>query len=163
MSNCQKDIKLSKRCQIHKNMPQDAKLKKRCQMSNSQTFGLWKRFTKKNWHDEVHTYWHKFLLSNIKVTIVGQKYFLCIFWGFLVTIICDIKIDINICEPHYVNFFVKLLHSPCVKMFDIWHLFDNLTHYLNHLSLSQGVSLGGVKRYMWHVPTTCMLFNNAQI
>ena len=34
-----------------------------------------------------------------------SKYFLCTFWGFLVTIICDIKIDINLCEPHYVNLF----------------------------------------------------------
>ena len=34
----------------------------------------------------------------------------------LVTIICDVKIDINMCEPHYVNsfFLVNLLHSPCV-------------------------------------------------
>ena len=34
----------------------------------------------------------------------------------LVTIMCDIKIDINICEPHYVNLFfsVNLLHSPGV-------------------------------------------------
>ena len=41
MSSCQKDVKLSKRCQ----------------MSNSQTSGLWRRFTKKiNRHNEVHTY-----------------------------------------------------------------------------------------------------------
>ena len=43
-----------------------------------------------------------------------------------------------------INFFVNLLHSPAVWLFDIWHVFDNLisfdilTHYLNHLSLSQG-------------------------
>ena len=49
----------------------------------------------------------------------------------LVTIICDVKIDVNMCEPHYVNlfFFVNLLHSPCVWLFDIWHLFDNLTSF----------------------------------
>ena len=42
----------------------------------------------------------------------------------LVTIICDIKIDISMCEPHYVNlFFVNLLHSPCVCPF------DNLTSF----------------------------------
>ena len=29
------------------------------------------------------------------------------------TIICDVKIDVNMCEPHCVNlfFFVDLLHS----------------------------------------------------
>ena len=26
-----------------------------------------------------------------------------ILWFFLVTIVCDIKIDINICEPHYIH------------------------------------------------------------
>ena len=37
------------------------KLSKRCQMSNSQTHGLWRRFTKKiNSHNEVHTYWCEF-------------------------------------------------------------------------------------------------------
>ena len=45
---------------------------------------------------------------------IVQKHFLCTFSGFLVTIICDVKTDINICEPHYVNFFVNLLHSPRV-------------------------------------------------
>ena len=34
------------------------------------------------------------------------------FWAILLTFIFDIKIGINICEPHYVNlFFVNLLHS----------------------------------------------------
>ena len=67
----------------------------------------------------------------------------------------------NICEPHYVNLFifVNLPNCPGVWFFDIWHLFDNfksfdiLTHYLNHVSLSQA----GSQRYMWHVPTPCML------
>ena len=45
MSSCQKDVKLSKRCQ----------------MSKSQTHRLWRRFTKKiNWHNEVHTFWCQF-------------------------------------------------------------------------------------------------------
>ena len=68
----------------------------------------------------------------MKVTKIVQKHFLCTFWGFLVTIICKVKIDINMCEPHYVNlfFFVNLLHSPCFWLltsfwqldifFDIW-------------------------------------------
>ena len=47
------------------------------------------------------------LMSNMKVTKIGQKYFLCTFCGFLVTIICDVKIDINMCESHYVNFFCE--------------------------------------------------------
>ena len=71
------------------------------------------------------------LTSNMKVTKIVQKHFLCPFGGFVVTIICDVKIDVNMCEPHYVNlfFFVNLLHSPCVWLFDIWHQFDNLTSF----------------------------------
>ena len=106
------------------------------------------------------------LTSNMKVIKIAQKYFLWTFWGFLVTIISDVKIDVNICEPHCVNFFfVNLLHSPGIWFFDIWHLFDNLTsfgilaHYLNHLSSSLARVQSGVKGYvtMWptpHVPHT---------
>ena len=42
-------------------------------------------------------------MSHMKGIKICQKHFLWTFWGFLVTIICDVKIDINICEPHYVN------------------------------------------------------------
>ena len=41
--------------------------------------------------------------TDMKVIKIAQKYFLWTFWGFLVTIICDVKIDVNICEPHCVN------------------------------------------------------------
>ena len=72
------------------------------------------------------------LMSNMKVTKIAQKYFLWTFWGFLVTIICDIQIDVNICEPHCVNLFF-LWTSSIVQVFDFltfdiflttWHLFD---------------------------------------
>ena len=36
---------------------------------------------------------------------IVQNHFLYPFGGFLVTIICDVKIDISMCEPHYVNLF----------------------------------------------------------
>ena len=50
-----KYVKLWKRYQ------KDVKLSRRCQMSKSQTHGLWRRFTEKmNWHNEVHTYWCQF-------------------------------------------------------------------------------------------------------
>ena len=66
----------------------------------------------------------------------------------------------SISEPHYVNlfFFVNLLHSPGVCFFDIWHLFDNftsfdiLTHYLNHLSLSQAMVM------RWWSRGTCDMY-----
>ena len=93
----------------------------------------------------------------MKVTKIVQKHFLCPFSGFLVTIICDVKIDVIMCEPHYVNLFF-LWTSSIVYVFDfltfdifltIWHLFDNLTSFwhfdisfnLNHLSPSQGYFL----------------------
>ena len=131
MSKCQKDVKMSKRSQ----------------MSKSQTHRLCRRFTKKiNSHNEVHTL-TSILTSNVKVTKIVQKHFLCTFWGFLVTIICDVKIDVNMCEPHYVNLFF-LWTSSIVHVFDFltfdiflttcfflrtWHLFDNLTFFFWHM------------------------------
>ena len=58
------------------------------------------------------------LTSNMKVTKIVQKHFLCTFWGFLVTIICDV----NMCEPHYVNLFFLWTSS-------IVHVFDFLTSF----------------------------------
>ena len=74
------------------------------------------------------------LMSNMKVTKIVQKHFLCTFWEFLVIIICDVKIDVNMCEPHYVNLFF-LWTSSIVHVFDFltfhiilttWHLFWHL-------------------------------------
>ena len=116
VAKCQKDVKLSKRCQ----------------MSKSQTHGLWRRFTKKK--IDIMRFTH--IDVNFDISYDGYKkpqnvHKKC-FWTILVTFIFDIKIDVNMCEPHYVNlfiFFVNLLHSLCVWLFDIWHLFDNLTSF----------------------------------
>ena len=64
---------------------------------------------------------------------VHRKYF----WAILMTFISDVKIDINMCEPHYVYLFF-LWTSSIVQMFDYltfdiflttWHLFDKLTSF----------------------------------
>ena len=44
---------------------------------------------------------------------VHRKYF----WAILMTFICDVKIDINMCEPHYVYLFF-LWTSSIVQVFD---------------------------------------------
>ena len=70
-------------------------------------------------------------MSQMMVTKNPQNVHRKYFWAILVTFISDIKIDVNMCEPHYVYlfFFVNILHSPDVWLFDIWHLFDNLTSF----------------------------------
>ena len=106
------------------------------------------------------------LISHMMVTKTPQSVHRKYFWTILVTFIFDVKLDINICKPYYVNllFFVNLLHSPEIWLFwhlSTWHLFDNLTSFwhfdifltscwhfdiffnLNHLSPSQG--------YFWHL------------
>ena len=85
---------------------------------------------------------------NFDVTYEGhQKPSKCqwkVFWPILITFMCDVKIDVKMCEPHYANLFifVNLLQSPTVQFFDIfltiWHLLNISTHYLNHFSQSQG-------------------------
>ena len=68
------------------------------------------------------------LTLNMKVTKIVQKHFLCTFWGFLVTIICDVKIDISMCKPHVNLFF--LWTSSTVHVFDFL-TFDILTSFLH--------------------------------
>ena len=78
---------------------------------------------------------------------VHRKYF----WAILVTFIFDIKLDINICKPHYVNwlFFVNLLYSPEIWLFwhlSTWHLFDNLTSFWQF-----DIFLGGLSLHLNHL------------
>ena len=77
------------------------------------------------------------LTSQMMVTKNPQNVHRKYFWAILMTFISDIKIDINMCEPHYVNLFF-LWTSSIVQMFDYltfdiflttWHLFDNLTFW----------------------------------
>ena len=88
MSSCQKDVKLSKRCQ----------------MSKSQTHRLWRRFTKKiNWQNEVHTYWRQFWHQIWRSPKLFKNTFYAHFEGFWWPSYVTSKIDVNMCEPHYVN------------------------------------------------------------
>ena len=118
MSSCQKDVKLSKRSQMSKN----------------QTHRLWRRFTKKiNWHNEVHTYWRQFWHQIWRSPKLFKNTFYAHFEGFWWSSYVTSKIDINMCEPHYVNLFF-LWTSSIVYVFDyltfdifltFWHIFDN--------------------------------------
>ena len=117
MSSCQKDVYCQK----------------------NQIPGLWKVHKKINWHNEINTL-TSILKSHMMVTknpqSVHRKYFRAI----LVTFIFDVKLDINICKPYYVNL-LFLWTSFIVQRFDffdicqldifltIWHLFDNLTFF----------------------------------
>ena len=77
---------------------------KKCQMSNSQTSGLWRRFAKK---EDIM----RFTDIDVNFDIRYEGHQICPKMLFknilrvLVTIICDVKIDINICEPYCVNLF----------------------------------------------------------
>ena len=87
-----------KRCQVVKKMSscqKDVKLSKGCQMSKSQTHGLWRRFTKKiNSHNEVHMYWCQYwrhiwwLPKTLKMCIesVFEQFWWCLtsFWYFVI-------------------------------------------------------------------------------
>ena len=98
----------------------------------------------------VSLYFFVNLLTNMKVTKIVQKYFLFTFWGFLVTIICDFKIDISMCEPHYVNLFFLWTSSivHVLWLFDIWHLFDNLTSFWKLDSFFEIWAMGNVGKWV---------------
>ena len=56
---------------------------------------------------------------NFDITYEGHqnwsKYFLWTFWGFLVTIICDIKIDVNNCKHCYIRIPESIQNTLIVK------------------------------------------------
>ena len=89
-------------------------------------------------------------MSNMKITKIGQKYFPCAIWGFLVIIICDVKTDVNICESHYVNLFLwtsSIVHvydflTSFWQLFIIWH-FDILLPYHLCAPLLMGTGVMG--------------------
>ena len=110
MSSCQKDVK----CQKVKNIDYGGGSQKKI-----------------NWHNEVHTYWRQFWHQIWRSPKLFKNTFYAHFEGFWWKSYVTSKIDVNMCEPHYVNlfFFVNLLNSLCVWFFDIWHLFDNLTSF----------------------------------
>ena len=124
MSSCQKDVKLSKRCQIWK----------------SQICILWRRFTKNNkltqWGSQILT---SILMWNMKVIKIAQK--------ILSVNILRVFSDHHLWRQNWRQylwtslcqfiFFLNLLHSPGVWFFDIWHLFDNLTSFW-HLTYNMG-------------------------
>ena len=71
------------------------------------------------------------LTSHMMVTKNPPNVHIKCFWTVLVTFIFNIKIDVNMYEPHYVNLAVSL-NLPQVHVFDFltcWHLFDILTSF----------------------------------
>ena len=123
--------------------------------------------------EEVHkknnklTQWGSHILTSIftshmMVTKNPQNVHRNFFWAILLTFIFNIKIDVNICEPHYVNlfFFVNLLHSPNVWPFDISHLLNLDTYNLNHLSPHRAIfffqiwTQDNLTHLLWHLMVT---------
>ena len=118
MSSCQKDVKLSKKCQMSKN----------------QTPRLWRRFTKKmNWHNEVHRYWRQFWrhkwwsLKSLKMFI--KRIFGQFWWPSYLT-----SKLMSICVNLIMSIYFFLWTSSIVQMFDFltfgiflttWHLFQH--------------------------------------
>ena len=82
------------------------------------------------WILYVHTYWLNFDITqdgHQDPSKCPQK----VFWPILMTFICDVKIDVNMCESHYVNLFFFVNFST-VQVFDFL--------ILNYISSSQGYS-----------------------
>ena len=108
MSNCQKDVK----CQKIKHIDYGG---------GSQEI---------NWHNEVHTYWHQFwrhIWWSPKTLKMGiESVFEQFCWpSYLMSKLTSICVNLIMS----IYFFVNLLHILCVWLFDIWHLFDNLTSF----------------------------------
>ena len=119
---------VSKRCQVVKKMSSCQKDVKYQKIKHLDYGGGSQK--KINWHNEVHRYWCQFWrhkwwsLKTLKMfieSIFGQ------FWwpSYLMSKLTSICVNLIMS----IYFFVNLLHSPDVWLFDIWHLFDNLTSF----------------------------------
>ena len=77
------------------------------------------------------------LTSHVNVTKTPQKHILWTFWGVLMIIKSDLKIDLMISEPYYVKFFyfVNLLHRLGVWHFDIWQIISLMFDLMSVQSL----------------------------
>ena len=131
----------------------------RCQMSNSQTFGLQRRFTKKTKKTDIMRFTH--IDINFDVRYEGHQN-------------CPKRLSMDILRvfsDHHMwhqNWrqyvwtslcqFIFLWTTSIVQVFDFltfdiflttWHLFDILAHYLNHVSSSLARGQARVKGYMW--------------
>ena len=98
------------------------------------------------------------LMSHMMVTKNPQNVHRKYFWTILVTFIFEVKIDVNMCEPHYANLFF-LWTSSIVHVFDFltfdiflttWHLFD--------IFLRGGTYLDWGGTYLWHLTSFWHLF-----
>ena len=98
-----------------------------CHVSKSQKAWLLRRSTKKPWHNQVHT-WGQFwchISWSSKILKMFIKYVFSQFWW---SSYVTSKLTSLIGETHCVKgFFVNLLPGLVVWLFDISHLFDNLT------------------------------------
>ena len=132
-----KKVKLSKRCQVVKKISSCQKDVK-CQKVKHMDYGGGSQ-KKINWH-EVHTYWCQFCHhiwwwpKTLKMCI--ESGFEQFWWpSYLTSKLTSICVSLIM----WIYFFVNLLQSLCVWLFDIWHLFDILTSFLTyHLGPSQG-------------------------
>ena len=93
-----------------------------------------KKITLTQWGSQILT---SIVTSQMMVTKNPQNVHRKYFWAILTTFISEVKIDVNICEPHCVNLFF-FWTSSIVQVFDYltfgiflttWHLFDNLTSF----------------------------------
>ena len=114
-----------KRCQVVKKMSSCQK-----DVKKSNTWTMEEVHKKINWHNEVHTYWCQFWHhiwwwpKTLKMCI--ESVFEQFWWpSYLMSKLTSICVNLIV----WIYFFVNLLHSLCVWLFDIWHLFDILTSF----------------------------------
>ena len=130
--------------------------------------------------NEVHkninwTLWDSDIMKSIlrlhmMITKTSQNVHKICFQVIWMTFTCDLKIDLIKFKSPYVKFiFMNLMHSEAAWLFVFWHIIHNwflvhfllaifrhMTHYLNHLSPSQGYFIESPSskttslKYLWN-------------
>ena len=82
------------------------------------------------------------------------------FWQILMTFICDVKIDINMCEPHYVNLFFLLTSSSCLTF---WHFDIFVTAWLNTITNSLARPYNFGLKHIWQIHSSCTAYSRRML
>ena len=144
MSRSLKDVKMSTNCKLYFICHKMSNVKK----SNTLTVGeVHKKFNLTQWGS--HTI-RSILRRNMKMIENAPKHISWSFWRFSVTIICDIKFNLRVCEPH------------CVKLKCLWtsfiaNIFDFLTFVIfSHIHpLPHAPTPATWPNTLPHVPSLC--------
>lgn len=143
MSRSPKDVKNVQKCQWYL----------MCQKSNTLTMHeAHKNFNLTEWGCIII---QSILRWHMRIIKIAQKHIIWTFWRFSVTTICEVKIDLTMCEPHDVklNFYEPHLQSRYLNFWQLtsfqWRWGEGSCDGQGVMQQSDGPKVEGVWQGWW--------------